>query len=478
MALTAVLAAALVRLWLMPLPSSFWADEAGTVFVARYGAARVETAVSIYFPLVRAAAALGGSSEVVYRLPSTLAMLAALLLCARLAARLIHPQAAWFAAFACMTEHAFNFQAADARPYALGTAVMAAALWFEVRWLDRARRRDAVLFFLFAALLLPIHPLYWPFLLVFGGYALARFACQDTPVTRLGAAVVFAALAVAVIPVPLAELRLARDAREHVIVPEPGAKSLLRSLVPSLVLGCWAGAWLLSRIFRGAAASPRPARSSLALVALWWLCPPVALFAMSHLTGISVFVGRYYSLALPGAALAGTALAARFLPSRLWKPVALFLGIAVLLVRGDWRELWPPHADDDWRGAALAINQLAGPATPVLCPSPFVEAQPPGWYPGYPLVSFAYSTQVVYPIRGRVVPLPFSAPPTDEFFAAAVPRRDLAAAGRFFVYGHQINALFWEDWCRGQPETAGWTMRRLGPFGHVIVAEFERPVRE
>jgi hypothetical protein len=59
-----------------------------------------------------------------------------------------------------------------------------------------------------------------------------------------------------------------------------------------------------------------------------------------------------------------------------------------------------------------------------------------------------------------------------------VPRRDLAAAGRFFVYGHQINALFWEDWCRGQPETAGWTMRRLGPFGHVIVAEFERPVRE
>src|SRR5208283_199571 len=117
----------------MELPSSFWTDETGTVFVVRYGASQAATAVSIYYALPRAAEALGGYSEVVYRLPSTLAMGLALLLIARLAARLIHPQAAWFAAFACLSMHGFNFQAADARPYGLGMAVMAAGLWFLVR---------------------------------------------------------------------------------------------------------------------------------------------------------------------------------------------------------------------------------------------------------------------------------------------------------------------------------------------------------
>ncbi|HXN47363.1 MAG TPA: glycosyltransferase family 39 protein, partial [Bryobacteraceae bacterium] len=130
LALAALLALAIIRLWLMPLPSSLWTDETGTVCVVRYGASHAETAVSLYYPLARAAAALGGSSEVVYRLPSVLAMGLALFLIARLAARLIHPQAAWFAAFLCLAMHGFNFQAADARPYGLGTAVMAAGLWF------------------------------------------------------------------------------------------------------------------------------------------------------------------------------------------------------------------------------------------------------------------------------------------------------------------------------------------------------------
>jgi len=36
--LVVVLVLCIVRLWLMPIASSFWVDEMGTVFVARYGA--------------------------------------------------------------------------------------------------------------------------------------------------------------------------------------------------------------------------------------------------------------------------------------------------------------------------------------------------------------------------------------------------------------------------------------------------------
>ncbi|HEY1204708.1 MAG: glycosyltransferase family 39 protein [Bryobacteraceae bacterium] len=483
LALAALLALAIIRLWLMPLASSFWTDETGTVFVIRYGASHPSAALlpgllgSIYFVLPRIAVALGGFSEVVFRLPSTLAMGVALYLIARLAARLIHPEAAWFAAFACLTMHGFNFQAADARPYALGTVIMAAALWFLVGWLDRGRWRDAVLFVVFAALLWQVHPLYCPFYLVFAGYAAARLFSKDTSVTWLRAGAVFALVALALVPSGIEALGLSHDARAHVIASLPGPWALFHSMVPVLLGGCWAGTWLISRIFHGSPDAPTPARSSLVLIALWWLWPPACLFALSHLAGISVFVQRYYSLALPGAALAGAALASRHIPSRMWRPLAVALGLGVVLLRPDWRQLWPAHANMDWRGAARAIDQLTpGPATPVIFPSPFVETQAPLWHPGYPLPSALYSPLVAYPLRGRVVPFPFSTSPPDwEPFAAALVQSTLPASGRFFVYGHRLNAYFWENWFGRRPELAGWTSRRLGPFGDVVAVEFDRP---
>lgn len=484
LALGALLALTIVRLWLMPLPSSFWTDETDAVFLVHYGAshpslaASPQLADSIYNVLPRVAQALGGYSETVYRLPSTLAMGLALVLIARLTARLIHPDAAWFVTFACLAQHAFYFQAADARPYALGTAIMAAGLWFLVRWLDGARWRDALLFLVFAALLWPVHPLYWPFYLVFAGYTIARLVSKDTSVTWRRAAAVFALLALALAPTFLETVALAGNARAHVIWIRPSVRGLVDSFNPAMLGGCWAAAWICSRFCRGSAGVAAPARSSLALIALWWLCDPLCLFLFSRETGISVFVHRYYSLALPGAALAGAALAAHYIPSWMWKPLALSLGLGVVLLRGDWREPWPAHANMDWRGAAHAIDQATlGPATPIVCPSPFIEARVPVWRPGYPLPSVLYAHLVAYPVRGRVIPFPFETPPVAERFAATLSQSVLPSSGRFFVYGHRANACFWENWFERRPELAGWTGRRLGPFGDVVVVEFDRPKR-
>src|SRR5688572_15266694 len=105
-ALWVLLAAAVARLWLVPLTSSFWIDEIGTAFVVRYGgdhwsfkiAPQVPT--SLYYGFARTSSALFGQSEAAFRLPSILFMGAAVALVARLACRLIHPDAGWFAAFA------------------------------------------------------------------------------------------------------------------------------------------------------------------------------------------------------------------------------------------------------------------------------------------------------------------------------------------------------------------------------------------
>src|SRR5579872_2592823 len=192
--LMALLAACIVRLWLVPLPSSFWVDEMVTAFVVHYGPQHPSLAVApqvtatVYYALPRASEALFGFSEASYRIPSVVLMGIALILIARVAARLIDPRAAWFAAFACLALKAFNYQADDARPYALGTCAAAACALCLVRWLDRARWLDALLFVLFGALLWRVHLIYWPFYIVVALYTAARLARRETPVSWLQAA--------------------------------------------------------------------------------------------------------------------------------------------------------------------------------------------------------------------------------------------------------------------------------------------------
>jgi mannosyltransferase len=154
-----LLTVCLVRLWVGPLPSSFWLDEMATVFVAQQGSGHPSLADaapqawrSWYYPVIRMNGTVFRYSEVAVRMPSILAMAGFLVLLAGLARRLIHSEAAWFAAFACLALPGLNYQAANARPYALGMCVFAAALLFLMRWLASGRWRDELLFAASAAL--------------------------------------------------------------------------------------------------------------------------------------------------------------------------------------------------------------------------------------------------------------------------------------------------------------------------------------
>ncbi len=426
----ALLAACIARLWLMPLPSSFWVDEMVSAFVIHYGAAHPSLAVApqvtatVYYWLPRAAESLFGFSEVAYRVPSLLALGAALWLIGLLAARLIHRDGGWFAIFACLGLRGFNYEAADARPYALGTFVAASSLWFLVRWLDTARWRDGLLFVAFAALLWRVHLVFWPFYVVFGLYLVVRLARSETEVTWLQTAAIVGLLGLALVPVLLDALQLFREAKAHVIVELPKLRDLRRTLKFLLIALCGGGALLLSRWFHWRRESPAPTLSSWVLIVGWWFWHPFALFAFSRLTGNSVYVDRYLSLALPGAALMATLAAAYFIPERLWKPLALVVGAGSLFAMGQWLQLWPRHHNSDWRAAAHTIDAWTlGENTPIILPSPFIEAKPPVWTPDYPLPGFLYCYLPVYKIIGKPYLLPFESSPEAESYAAELATR-------------------------------------------------------
>jgi hypothetical protein len=474
-----LLAVVLTWFWLRPAGQSFWVDETVTAFVVHHGAGDAslqvapQVAKSIYYSVARAADAMFGLSEFGYRLPSMLIAGLALFLIGKLAARLIHPEAAWFAVFACLSLKGFNAEATDARPYALGFCVAAAAFLFLVRWLDDGRWTDAAGFAFAAALIWRVHLLDWPIYGALGLYAVARRWRRETQVSWSRIAAVFAAVGVALLPVALEAVSLVRGAHDHVIVDPPGVRELSAGLKFGLLTAGLLGGLLgyrLSPQKRDAMAVPA---ASAILIAGWWLIHPLSLFAYSRLSGNSVFVGRYLSIGLPGAALLATLLAAYSLPQRWWKPAAFVLGLGALFTLRDGSG--QPHSD--WRGASQQIAQLQlAPQTPVLCPSPFIEAHAPAWSPEYRLPGFLYAHLSVYPVPGKLYLLPFQETPDAETYAAELAQQTLPASGRFVIYGGIANAHKWRDWFERRPEMAGWRERSLGSFGDVDAVLFERPI--
>lgn len=467
------------RLWLMPLPSSFWADEMATVFVVEHGAGDPSLQVapqvpqSIYYSVIRAVAS--SRSEIAYRLPSILFMALALLFVGLLAARLIHPDAWWLAIFACFTLNGIDYEAANARPYAMGMCVAAAGLYFLVRWFDFGQVWDAMLFVIFAALLWRVHLIFWPFYLVFALCALLRVWQSAAPPPWWQVAIAFAVIGILLIPVAMRAFDLNIQATKHVVAAEPRWLDLLYSLRLSLVAGAAFGAWVLSRFAkdRDRVAIPKPVQ---ALILGWWLLHPLALFAFSRITGNSVFLPRYLALSLPGTAVAAALAAGWFLPSRFWKPAALIMGIGALMFAGNRHVLWPAHHNSDWRAAAQAVNELAlPPATPVICISPFIEARPPAWTPDYKMPGFLYAPLLVYPVSGNAALFPFSTSPEAEDYATALVQGAIPAAGRFVIYGGNGTVHSWRDWFEKRPELAGWRHRSLGKFEDVDAVLFEKP---
>lgn len=477
-----ILALCIGRLWLMPLPSSFWVDEMGTVFVVHHGAsdptlrAAPQVADSIYYILPALAEKIAGLSEVSYRFFSVLAMAGALLAIAALASRLIGPLAGWIAVFGCLTSRNFDFQAADARPYALGTLILSVALLELVRWLDSGYWRHGLLFTVCAAMLWWVHLIFWPFYLIFLIYGAWRVLNGNIQASRGQIALITGCVVVACVPPLLRAVSLFQSASAHVIVPSPTLRELASEVRLGMVVGAFVLGALLSWLFKHQSVASITGDAAVLILA-WWLLDPLILFGISSLSGNSLFVPRYLFLALPGAVLAAC-VPALVIPVRFRMPMAAVLGLAALLFSGHWSELWPAHQASDWRAASRRlVDWTAGEPVPVICPSPFIEARPPVWAPDYPLSGFLYSHLTVYPMAGRVYPFPFEFPSEAVSFARRLVTGVLPQAGRFAVYGQESQVNHWNSWFAAQPELRAWDSRILGLYGDVELVAFTKPAR-
>ncbi|MBO0804893.1 MAG: glycosyltransferase family 39 protein, partial [Nocardiopsaceae bacterium] len=124
--------------------SSYWGDETATIsavsrplprLIAMLG--HVDVVHGLYYLLIWPIAQVAGTSELVMRLPSAVAMAAAALGIAAIGRRLSSPLAGLLAGLAFAAEPVVSLWGQDARPYAMTVAAAVLASWLLLPVLER-----------------------------------------------------------------------------------------------------------------------------------------------------------------------------------------------------------------------------------------------------------------------------------------------------------------------------------------------------
>lgn len=470
-----LLLAAVLVLWFLPARSSFWLDETATFWAIKDGLRSTLTRPMywsgqspLYYLTAWLAFLVGGRNELILRIPSLAAMLAAAWFLFKLAARLFGRAAAMSTVLAFVCSEQVAFAAADARPYALGLCFLIGAALMLVRWLDSGLIRDAAGYSLFSALAIYTHYLLAPALLVLAVYAVYRVAGGQGGTKLRTLLTAWILSGVLMLPLVTQFQQFYRNRTAHSFAGTPGFGDLLIGIAPPVlagpvVLSVVAG-WFLSHGPRSRGDSEKP---NVLMAAAWALLPPLFCFLVSVFTETKLFVPRYYIAAAPGLALvAGWAIrSATAGAARRMAAAAVFVAAVLSFGR-------PFHCGEDWAGAMRTVRSVASDSgMPVLVASGFVEATDPGTLDDPKLREVLFAPLTMYPPAGRIVRLPFRLDRLSSAYVERVLPDALENQTRVLFVGRGAGLTF-EPWLQKRLAKDGFRAKSLGDFGNVGVFLF------
>lgn len=467
-----------VRLWVMPLGSSLWLDEIGTYWVTNARFTEIVPRAQLfpqsvpYAAIVWIVRALGGSSEIVLRLPSLLAACVAAWLLYRLGLEFFDQETAFIAIGIFIALPDITFAAGDARPYAFAVLTTIGALWMLVRWHKRRRTIDAGCYVLFATATIYFQYLFATTVVVHAAYTLSRWR-GATRVSLRAVVVAAVAMALLVTPGAILVMQMARDRAYHSYGRMPGMDSMLEALAPPLVLGA-----LLLSVFVGWTLRPMmrlqpfprakgngPQDGTAGRIApedvLWLLslsvAIPVALLVVaSRATGAPLFHPRYMMCVEPAVALLAAWLLRTIHPGGVRRAVAVCYLLIMFLTFGNVTHLGTTHTKEDWRAAMQMVRALTG-QRPVLMSGIYIESDNLAWVQDARHLSYMRAPLDVYPTGGAAVILPLRHDPERDAYVDRLLTSTPGLEDRFILIDRS-----------GQYSWAGWLDERLGPKGYVM----------
>lgn len=472
-----------VRLWLLPMGSSFWLDELITFWSAYKGVVPA-IARSQFWPgqampytlLSALVIRLGGTSEIALRLPSLLATVLTAWLLFRLGEHFFDRETGVLVVVVFASFHEIAKQAAmNARPYGIALLLVVASVLQLVRWLDQRRLRNMVGFVLTAAAIPYFQFLFATIYLVFLAYAV--YIWRSDRRLRLKELIAPAALiAILLSPLVWNSIYVHRTSSESSWASSPDALELVSSFMPqvlaaSILLGVLAGCFARGRMATIAAKMPR---SAIFLFVSWFTIPIVTLFIVARISPFKVFVSRYYLPSFAALALIVGSGIRTFAVPRMRLIIATSIALVSITSYSGYHLFVSPHRED-WRAAAKSVRAAdLSSTTPVLIRVGIVESAKARW----DLNNINTDSPLLcplskYPMPGRIVPLPYSFNSQSSRYLEEISSQILKPADRFVMVSRNDDENF-DAWMRGWFASEGFESTQLETSKGVSVFLFLR----
>lgn len=476
-------AAVIWRIWWRPVHSSLWLDECVTYWMVKDGwsemlhrSAEFSGGNPFYYIIVQKFVDLLGPSELSLRLPSLLAMLGAAGFVFRIARRWMDVDTALYAIVFFAGNNIVQFEARNARTYALGLFFFASSTFFLIRLLEEGRKRDALLYGVLASCVFHTHFVLALSYLIHAGIAVESLVRhRRLPWAKLG----LAGLALAAALAPSVPYFLALNARKSslVVAPDPFVEEWVKVSLPMvttfgsvLILLVWA---VLSR--RRDPSAPAPDRLRMALLATWAVLPPLLIFSISKLTPTKLLIPRYFCYFIPGYAIL-VAIGLRQLSRPAFRLGALALYVSLAIAAYSQGR----HHVNDWKSAAVAVRATTKEVGPLklLIHSGLIEAKSSEWWGDPEKSAYLNSVFSLYPVPEgtEVLALPqaFSNDEADDRMVQLVD--ESIAAGRTFMVVSRDYDPGIITYIAGYARKSGWTQTMVGKrHGNLIAARYDPP---
>jgi hypothetical protein len=340
--------------------------------------------------------------------------------------------------------------ATEARSYALAMAAVAASCWTLYRWADSRQRSWLAAYILSSTLIIYLHYL---FSFVFAVHAL--FLLYELVLSRRFSRaweILAGYLVVALLAVPLApHLRLLlHESHTLPFGAKPTAVSLAELLMPpAFIAGIFAAGLVVHFAWPGTVSESARLKPALSVMLLaWWSLGPLFFFIVSNTTSMMVFIDRYLSYSAMAFALLISYAAYSIFGKRRSYVWAL---LVVLLTTGNILKLagpWRPGEHEVGPFMRVIRDESANSKShlpPVMFQSSLVESNFYKWRSGNSPDSYLFTPFVAYPVKNKLVPLPFSMTADAEDYVANELKTELNHEAKIILVLHDVIRIPWFD---------------------------------
>lgn len=476
----AVALLASLSIWFLAVRAPLWLDETLSYWQISGGFAKVWSRSALmpssigYLYTLWCAKSIFGSSELALKLPSTVALLAAVYFLFRFVRELLDTETAFLTCIFFCLEGNVVFASTDARPYAFAMLASVVACFAFIRWLDRRTMRNAIWLGASLAAILYFHYLFASLLPAFAAYyAIARRRHLKDDFRQLAAIV--ASLTLVSLPLIYRVLSLYHTRQTHIVqeMRHPGL-IVLNTLVPQQTLFGFVIAVFLAALARKIKLPSREEFPAILFGPLLALVPAGILITLSTATSAHLLIPRYLSVAAPGAALTWAVLTRR-LDSR-WLRQVFVVGLVGLTVYEFWASPLTRRHELSFKPAHAFVNAIEQPnELPVLVGSAFIESNYETMPDGSNLENPLLSQTAYYPIHAPVIYLPMTLNQETVRVGTAAVQAAALRHQRFLAIAAP-DSYKTLDWL-AEASRGSFTPRVLANFDTVVVAEF-RPADE